>query len=92
MCGLSQTPGRSIFIKGNCILETYGAETHFGNKLSSNNQISHVSESNNGGRQADMAGTLPCVVPLCLVCVWTNARLLTDVICKSWSTNGIHIG
>lgn len=39
--------------------DTYGAETDLRNKLSSNNQIIHVSESNNGGTRADMSGTFP---------------------------------
>lgn len=47
--GLSKSPGQSIQRQASSVLDTYGAETDLPNKLSSNNQIIHVSESNNGG-------------------------------------------
>lgn len=39
------------------LLDTYGAQTDLRNKLSSNNQIIHVSQSNDRGMWADMSGT-----------------------------------
>lgn len=48
--------GKALTGRAQRILDTYGAETDITNKLSSNNQIIHVSESNNGGMRAEVHG------------------------------------
>ena len=59
--------GEAFRARASRILHTYGAETDLPNKLSSNNQIIHVSGSNNGGTRAETSGTFPSATPLCVL-------------------------
>lgn len=60
--------GEAFRRRASRILDTYGAATDLRNKLSSNNQIIHVSESNNGATWADTSGTFSSGTPF--VCAW----------------------
>ena len=60
--------GEAFVRRASSILDTYGAETDLRNKLSSNNQIIHVSESNNGATWADTSRTFSSGTPF--VCAW----------------------
>lgn len=83
----SRRPQGTAFIwRASCILDTYGAETDLRNKLSSNNQIIHVSGSNNGGMWADMSETFPSGMPLCVLGVPVDkGLLLSPLLSSSWS-------
>lgn len=79
---LTDPRGKAFIRRGNRILKTYGAETNLGNKLSSNNQIIHVSESNNGGMQAAAVVGSLCAS---LVCLWTKPCYRALPLWQLWS-------
>lgn len=72
--------GKAFIWRASRILDTYGAETDLRNKLSSNNQIIHVSESNNGGMQADPSGSSPSGTPLCALGVPVDKGLVQSAL------------
>lgn len=72
--------GNAFILRASRILDTYGAETDLRNKLSSNNQIIHVSQSNNGGMWANTSGTFPSGMPLCVLGVPVDKGLLPSLL------------
>ena len=75
--GLAHTPqGCPSMYRRSSVLDTYGAETNLGNKLSSNNSIMHVSQSNNAEVYASgFAEVLSMweAFVFSLECLWTKA-------------------
>lgn len=79
-------PGKAGIWGRERILHTYGAETNLGNRLSSNNQIIHVWESNTGGMWADWSRTFPSGTPPCVLGEPVDKTLLLSLpLFYSWS-------